>query len=186
MRRAGPEWAAAKKTSNGRESRATSSCFPCKSALETRGQARVYTPGEMWEWYRIGLSLGLGIGLGSLLPAVLAPRRVALISATGAVAIAAGAGIGYAIGGWHEALAGGLGGGLAAVVAARLVLGTLERGGTRGGTAALVGLGALVLAALALVPAVGYLEAVALPALAARARGRRVDRVAGLRSLARD
>lgn len=140
----------------------------------------------MWEWYRIGLSLGLGIGLGSLLAAALAPRRAALIAATGAVAIAAGAGVGYAIGGWHEALAGGVGGGLSAVVAARLVLGTLERGGTRGGTAALVGLGALILAVLALVPAVGYLEAVALPALAARARGRRVERVAGLRSLARD
>jgi hypothetical protein len=140
----------------------------------------------MWEWYRIGLSLGLGLGVGSLFAAVLAPRRLALLVATGAAAIAAGAGIGYAIGGWHEAVAGGVGGGLGAIVAARLVLGTLERGGTRGGTAALVGLGALILAVLALVPAVGYLEAVALPALAARARGRRVDRVAGLRSLARD
>jgi hypothetical protein len=140
----------------------------------------------MWEWYRIGLSLGLGLGLGSLFAAVLAPRRPALFAAVAAAAIAAGAGIGYAIGGWHEAVAGGLGGALGAIVAAWLVLGTLERGGTRGGTAALVGLGGLILAALALVPAVGYLEAVALPALAARARGRRVDRVAGLRSLARD
>jgi hypothetical protein len=43
-----------------------------------------------------------------------------------------------------------------------------------------------VLAALALVPFVGYLEAVALPALAARARRRRPERYAGLRSLARD
>ncbi len=140
----------------------------------------------MWEWYRIGLSLGFGIGLGVLLSAVLAPRRVGLIAALAAMAIAAGAGVGYAIGGWHEALAGGVGGALGAVVAARLVVGTLERGGTRGGTAVLVGLGALILAALALVPVVGYLEAVALPALAARARGRRVERVAGLRSLARD
>src|SRR6266536_1995880 len=142
IRRAGPEWAAPKNTSNGRESRATSPCFPCKRAVQTHHQERVYTLREMWEW--------------------------------------------YAIGGWQEALAGGLGGGLGALVAARLVLGTLERGGTRGGTAVLVGLGALILAALALVPAVGYLEAVTLPALAARARGRRVERVAGLRSLARD
>ncbi len=140
----------------------------------------------MWEWYRIGLSLGLGVGLGALLAAVVAPRRAGVTVVLGAAAIAAGAGAGYAIGGWQEALAGGLGGGLGALVAARLVLGTLERGGTRGGTAVLVGLGALILAALALVPAVGYLEAVTLPALAARARGRRVERVAGLRSLARD
>jgi hypothetical protein len=140
----------------------------------------------MWEWYRIGLSLGLGLGLGALLAALLAPRRVDLIAALGAAAVAAGVGLGYAIGGWDEAVAGGVGGGLGAIVAVRLVRGTLERGGTRGGTAMLVGLGGLILAALALVPAVGYLEAVALPALAARARGRRVERVAGLRSLARD
>jgi hypothetical protein len=67
-----------------------------------------------------------------------------------------------------------------------VVGGTLRRGGTRGGTAALVGLAALGLAALALIPVVGYLEAVALPALAARARRRRPERYAGLRSLARD
>src|SRR6266536_186796 len=156
IRRAGPEWAAPKNTSNGRESRATSPCFPCKRAVQTHHQERVYTLREMWEWYRIGLSSGLGSVLGSLLAAVVAPRRAGVAAVLGAV------------------------------VAARLVLGTLERGGTRGGTAVLVGLGALILAALALVPAVGYLEAVTLPALAARARGRRVERVAGLRSLARD
>ena len=65
-------------------------------------------------------------------------------------------------------------------------MGTLDRGGTRGGTALLVGLASLVLAALALIPFVGYLEAVAVPALAARARRRRPERYAGLRSLARD
>src|SRR6266540_1740332 len=158
IRRAGPEWAAPKNTSNGRESRATNRCFPCKKSVQTHHQERVYTLREMWEWYRIGLSLGLGVGLGALLAAVVAPRRAGVTVGLGAAAIAGGAGAGYAIGGWHEALAGGLGGGL----------------------------GALILAALALVPAVGYLEAVTLPALAARARGRRVERVAGLRSLARD
>jgi hypothetical protein len=140
----------------------------------------------MWEWYRIGLSLGLGLGLGALLAGLLAARRIELIAVLSAAAVAAGAAVGYALGGWQEAIAGGAGGALGALVAARLVRGTLERGGTRGGTATLVGLGGLILAALALVPAVGYLEALALPALAARARGRRVERVAGLRSLARD
>src|SRR5437867_3384537 len=43
----------------------------------------------MWEWYRIGLSLGLGIALGGLLSALLAPRR-ALLGMT-ALAAAAGA-----------------------------------------------------------------------------------------------
>jgi hypothetical protein len=43
-----------------------------------------------------------------------------------------------------------------------------------------------VLAALAFIPIVGYLEAIALPALAARLRRTQADRYAGLRSLARD
>ena len=93
--------------------------------------------------------------------------------------------VGYAIGGWHESVAGGIGGAEGTVVIATLVTGAIDRGGTRGGTAALVGLVSLVLAALALIPVVGYLEAVALPAVAARAR-RRPERYAGLRSLARD
>ena len=42
------------------------------------------------------------------------------------------------------------------------------------------------LAGLALIPGAGYLEAVALPALAARLRRSQADRYAGLRSLARD
>jgi hypothetical protein len=69
---------------------------------------------------------------------------------------------------------------------ATLVAGTLSRGGTRGGTALLVGFASLALALLALIPFVGYLEAVALPAVAVRARRRRPERYAGLRSLARD
>lgn len=145
----------------------------------------VYTPSEMWEWYRIGLSLGLGIGLGGVLAALAAPRR-ALVLVVAAIAAAGGAGVGYAIGGWHEAVAGGAGGILGAVVISAFVDGALRRGGTRGGTAVLVALAALVLAALALVPAVGYLEAVVLPALAARARRHGGERYAGLRSLARD
>jgi hypothetical protein len=66
------------------------------------------------------------------------------------------------------------------------VTGALRRGGTRGGTATLVALAALVTAGLAFVPVVGYLEAVALPALALRLRRREPERYAGLRTLARD
>jgi hypothetical protein len=49
-----------------------------------------------------------------------------------------------------------------------------------------VGLGSLVVAALALVPFVGYVEAVALPVATRRASKRRPERYAGLRTLARD
>jgi hypothetical protein len=49
-----------------------------------------------------------------------------------------------------------------------------------------VGLASLLLAALALIPVVGFLEAVGLPAFGARARRREGERYAGLRSLARD
>src|SRR5438093_6269066 len=35
--------------------------FPCKRGSETRLGERVYTHADMWEAYRIGLSLGLGI-----------------------------------------------------------------------------------------------------------------------------
>ena len=139
----------------------------------------------MWEAYRIGVSLGLGIAVGLLLCGLLAPRR-ALLAAVLAGAVAAGAGIGYAIGGWHEAVAGGIGAALATLAAGGLVAGSVERGGTRGGTAALVGGGALLVAGAALIPFVGFLEAAVLPAVAARAHRRRPARHAGLRSLARD
>jgi hypothetical protein len=73
-----------------------------------------------------------------------------------------------------------------AVAATVVVSGALRRGGTRGGLALIVTAAAVALAALAFVPAVGYLQAVALPALAARLRRTRGDRYAGLRSLAKD
>ena len=67
-----------------------------------------------------------------------------------------------------------------------IVRGALRRGGTRGGVAAIVGAAALVAAALAFVPFVGYVEAVVLPALGLRTRSREPERHAGLRTLARD
>jgi hypothetical protein len=116
--------------------------------------------------------------------------RAALIAA-GVLALAAGAGIGFGIdgrwpGGWGDIVAGVLGGLAGTLGAAQIVSGALRRGGTRGGTAALVAGGALVVAALALVPVLGYLEAIALPALAARLRKRATERYAGLRTLAKD
>jgi hypothetical protein len=139
----------------------------------------------MADWYWIGVCAGLGVGIGVLLAGLLAGTRTAL---TAALVLAAGAGValGFALGEWDEAVGGGAGGALGAIGAAQLVSGTLRRGGARFGTAVFVGLAAVVLAAVAWIPAVGYLEAVLVPAFAARLRGRTAERYAGLRSLAKD
>jgi hypothetical protein len=139
----------------------------------------------MGSWYWIGVCAGLGVGVGVLLAGLFAGTRVAL---TAALVLSAGAGvaIGYGLGQWDEAIGGGAGGTLGAVGAAQLVRGTLRRGGARFGTAIFVGLAAIVLAAFAWIPIVGYLEAALVPAFAARLRGRAPERYAGLRSLARD
>jgi len=128
---------------------------------------------------------GLGVGLGVLLAGLFAGTRIAL---TAALVLAAGLGvaIGFGLGQWDEAIGGGAGGTLGALGAAQLVQGTLRRGGARFGTAVFVGLAAILLAAVAWIPIAGYLEAVVLPAFAARLRGRAPERYAGLRSLARD
>ena len=144
----------------------------------------------MGSWYWIGLCAGLGAGAGVLLAGLAGAARAVLVAA-GVVALAAGAGIGLAVdgwqpGGWGDVVAGILGGLAGVLGAAQVVRGALRRGGTRGGTAALVAGAALVVAALALVPAVGYLEALTLPLLAARLRRRSPERYAGLRTLAKD
>jgi hypothetical protein len=139
----------------------------------------------MGDWYWIGLAVGIGVGCGLAFSGVLAARRAGLVAAV-LLGAAAGVAVGFALDNWDEALGGGLGGLAGVVGSAQVVRGTLRRGGTRWGTAALVVLAALAVAALALVPGVGYLEAVALPALGARLRRRAGQRYAGLRVLARD
>jgi hypothetical protein len=144
----------------------------------------------MGSWYWIGVSAGLGAAVGVLFAALAGSGRLGRIAAI-LLAGAAGAGIGYAIGSWQPGgwgdraagIAGALAGALGAV---QVVRGALRRGGTRGGTAAIVVGAALVVAALAWIPVVGYVEALALPAVAARLRRAQPDRYAGLRTLARD
>ena len=73
--------------------------------------------------------------------------------------------------------------------AAPLVAGTLRRGGTRVGTAALLGAAALVVAALAFIPIVGYLEAVVAAGArraAAQPRARALRRPAHARARRRE
>src|SRR5262249_12023811 len=135
----------------------------------------------MGAWYTIGILAGLGAAFG-ILGAALVPRFV-IAAVAGAVA---GAVVGYFVFGWPEAIAGAVGGVLGSLGATPVVAGALRRGGTRGGTALLVGLAALVVAALAFVPVLGYLEAAALPVLGRRLRRREPERHAGLRTLAGD
>jgi hypothetical protein len=144
----------------------------------------------MGSWYWIGVSAGLGTAVGVLLAGFGTGGRGARIAVI-LLAGAAGAGIGFAIGSWQSGgwgdRAAGIAGGLAgALGATQTVSGALRRGGTRTGTAALVGGGALILAALAWIPAAGYLIALALLALVPLLRRARPERYAGLRTLARD
>lgn len=144
----------------------------------------------MGGWYWIGVATGFGAGVGVVLAGLVPRRRAALI----ALVIAAGgigAAVGYGVevwqaGGWGDRLGGIAGGVAGSLGAAQIVVGALRRGGTRVGTAVLVTAAGILVAALGLVPALGYVEAVALPALAARLRRRQPERYAGLRTLARD
>jgi hypothetical protein len=135
----------------------------------------------MGHWYTIGILAGLGAALGVAATATLRRALPALVVA-GAIAVA----IGFAFWQWDEAVGGLVGALCGSLGSAPLVAGTLRRGGTRGGTALILGLAALVGAALAFVPVVGYLEALAVPVLGARLRRRSPDKHAGLRTLARD
>jgi hypothetical protein len=140
----------------------------------------------MGAWYWIGVSVGLGAA-GGVLVAGLAAR---IVVAAIVIAALVGIGLGYAIdawqpGGWVDVIGGGAGGIAAVLGALQIVRGALRRGGTAGGTAALVTAAALLTAGLALIPVVGYLEALALPVLAARLRRRAPERYAGLRTLAK-
>jgi hypothetical protein len=139
----------------------------------------------MGEWYWIGVTVGLGAAAGVLFAGILGGDR-RLLPAALLLGAAAGAGIGFAIDNWDEALGGAAGGLAGALGAAQVVGGTLRRGGTRAGTAVLFALGAIGVAALGWAPGLGYAEAVLLPAIGLRLRGRASGRYAGLRILARD
>jgi hypothetical protein len=139
----------------------------------------------MWEAYRIGVAAGIGAGAAVVAAGWLARSRAGV---AGAIVVGAiiGVLVGFLIDDWTEAVAGAVGAVLGGLGAVQIVRGALRRGGTTGGTGILVGLAGVGLAALALIPVVGYLEAIGIPAFAARLRRRQPERYAGLRSLARD
>jgi hypothetical protein len=138
----------------------------------------------MTDWYTVGLFAGLGVAVGIAVVGVLGGRRIASIAPL--VAAVLGAALGLALADLEEAVAGGIGGMLGAFGAAQLVSGALNRGGTRLATGFFVVLGAVLVALLALVPVLGYVLAIAVPALGLRLRRRAGKRCAGLRMLARD
>jgi len=138
----------------------------------------------MGGWYTIGLCLGLGLGLGVILSGLLGGGAVG----TGVASLlGAGAGVilGIALGDAAQVVAGGVGGLLGGVSAAAVVHGAMRRGATRLGVVAYLGLGGLLVCLVSLIPLVGYLEALAVPLLAIRMRGRQAARFAGLRTLAK-
>jgi len=187
MRRAGPDRQAEKKTRRFRR-------FPPDSPERPVIELGFPGPGEretpshytetMGDWYSVGVFVGLGVALGIMAAAWLAGRRVSL--AAPFLAAAVGIALGIVFADADEAAGGGVGGLLGAAGALELVRGALGRGGTRVATGLLVALGAVLVAALAFIPGLGYVEAAVLPALGARLRRRGGKRYAGLRSLARD
>jgi hypothetical protein len=136
-------------------------------------------------WWTIGIAMGWGVAVGVFLTGLLGAGR-GRVATAGVLAAAAGVVLGIVIWSWPEAVGGAVGAAAGTIATAQIVAGALRRGGTRGGTAMLVTLAALVLAAVALIPIAGYVEAVLLPVLGLRVRKRAPERYAGLRTLARD
>jgi hypothetical protein len=161
---------------------------------QRRGGPRGYGS-RVGSWYWIGVSVGLGAAAGVLVAGWLGafiglgrewPRITPVLIGV-ALAIGGGVVIGAVQpGDWAERIGGAVAALLGLRGAISVVFGTLRRGGTRGGTAILVTAAALAAAAVAFIPAAGYLEALAVPALAVRLRRTQPERYAGLRTLARD
>lgn len=137
----------------------------------------------MGTWYSIGAALGFGLGLGVILAGLLAADTKGLVAAA-VVAAAVSVAFTFTFG-TEEAIAGAVGALVGVAAAAIVVRGALRRGGTRLGVAGYTTAIGLLIVALSAVPALGYLLAIALPALAARVRRKQTERFAGLRTLAK-
>jgi hypothetical protein len=141
-------------------------------------------------WYWIGVSAGLavaGVVLEIGIPGMLRGGSVSKAVQSVIVGLAVGGLISLTWpGGWVDLVVGALAGLLAFYGAAPIVAGAFRRGGTGGGMALLLAGVALAAAGIAFIPTAGYLEAVALPALALRLRRTQPERYAGLRTLAKD
>jgi hypothetical protein len=134
----------------------------------------------MGSWYWIGVLVGIGVAFG----VVSVARGQHLYDMV--VGVVAGVLLGVLWRSWPEGVGGGVGAVCGAFGARPIVAGALRRGGTKFGVWLIVAGAAVAFAALGFVPALGYLEAVALPALGLRVRGRMPDTHAGLRTLTKD
>ena len=123
----------------------------------------------LFDWYWIGVALGLGVAAG-----IPGPRREGsrLFGAFVLVAAAAAGVIAALVTGWAA---------IAALVGVAIGVFSFRRLARAAVPAA-----ALAVAVLALVPALGYLEALLAPLLGERLRRRTAGRYAGLRILAKD
>ena len=138
----------------------------------------------MGDWYEIGITVGIGVAAGIAFAGVLAGLRFGFAS-TLLGSIVVGVVAGYLVDSWIGVGGGVVGAVIGSVSAAAIVRGAGRRGATVGGTAFLLIGAAVVVALLALIPVVGYVEAIVIPALAARRARRSPDKYAGLRSLAK-
>jgi hypothetical protein len=138
----------------------------------------------MHELWHISISAGAGTALGVAAAGLLArfPRGAA---GAALLALVAGGLVTWLVFDWKSGVAGAAGGALGGFGAGIFAQGAVRRGGTAPGTAMLLAGVALAVFALALIPIVGFLEALAIPALAARARRRAGEKFAGLRTLAK-
>jgi len=138
----------------------------------------------MHEIWRISISAGAGAALGVAAAGLLARSARAPLAAA-VLALAVAGVLAWLVFDWKAAVAGAAGGLLGGFGAGVFVRGAVRRGGTSAGTAVLLVGAAAVAFALALIPIVGFLEAVAIPAFALRARRRAGEKYAGLRTLAK-
>jgi len=141
-------------------------------------------------WYWIGVAAGLGTASGVLLSGLPLRRTVPAVDALAAVLVGGVVALSVAgphRGHWSDVAAGAIGGGAAYVGAAIIVAGAFRRGGTRVGLAVIMFGIAFVFVGIALIiPAAGFVEAIAVPTLAWRLRRMQPERYAGLRTLAKD
>jgi hypothetical protein len=138
----------------------------------------------MHELWRISIAAGAGTALGVAAAGLLARfTRGALAAAL--LALVAGGLVTWLVFDWKAGVAGAAGGALGGFGAGIFAQGAVRRGGTPAGTAMLLAGAAVGVFALALIPVVGFLEALAIPALAGRARRRAGEKYAGLRTLAK-
>ncbi len=138
----------------------------------------------MGDWYEIGITVGIGVAAGIAFAGVLAGLRFGFAT-TLLGALVVGIGAGLLVTGWIGVAGGVVGAVIGSISAAAIVRGAAGRGATRGGTAFLLIAAAFVVGLLALIPVVGYLEALVLPIVAGRRARHGPEKYAGLRSLAK-